>query len=102
MSKKEICFISLGLVLSLLGAAHAATNIEWTDGDPADHLWTSPDNWDRREVPDGDFAAFIRGAASVEETSPIIQEGMDFSVVYIIVNEGNSQEQTEAAQGRSI
>jgi len=90
MFKKLAHFISLGLVLSLLGAAHAATNVQWTDGDPADHLWTSPDNWDRGEVPDGDYAAFIRGPASIEETSPIIQDGMSFTVVYIIVNEGNS------------
>jgi len=90
MCKKLARFISLGLVLSLFGAAHAATNIQWTDGDPADHLWTSPDNWDRGEVPDGDFAAFIRNAASVEETSPIIEGGMNFTVTYIIVNEGDS------------
>jgi len=89
MCKILACLISLALVLFLAGMAPAATNIEWTDGDQSDHLWTSPDNWNRGEVPDGDYAAFIRGSAAVEETSPIIQAGMTFTVVYIIVNEGN-------------
>ncbi|HUU19553.1 MAG TPA: hypothetical protein VMW72_20555 [Sedimentisphaerales bacterium] len=90
MCKKLICLISLALVLFLAGKAPGATNIEWTDEDPNDHLWTSPNNWSRGVVPDGDYAAFIRGPASVEATSPIIQDGMTFTVVYVIVNEGNS------------
>ena len=90
MCKKLVCLISFALVLFLAGKAPAATNIEWTDEDPKDHLWTSPDNWSRDVVPDGDYAAFIRGPASVEATSPIIQDGMTFTVVYVIINEGNS------------
>jgi len=90
MCKKLVCLIYLALVLFLAGKAPAATNIEWTDEDPNDHFWTSPDNWSRDVVPDGDYAAFIRGPASVEATSPIIQDGMTFTVVYVIINEGNS------------
>jgi hypothetical protein len=78
------------LVLFLAGKAPAAINIEWTDGDSSNHLWTSPDNWNRREVPDGDYAAFIRGSAAVEATSPIIEAGIAVNVVWVIVNEGNS------------
>jgi len=90
MCKKLACLISLALVLFLAGKAPAATNIEWTDGDSSNHLWTSPDNWNRGEVPDGDYAAFIRGSVAAEATSPIIEAGIAVNVVYVIINEGNS------------
>jgi T5SS/PEP-CTERM-associated repeat protein len=49
MSKKLIYLISFVLVLGLAGNALAANYRDWDDGDPADHLWSSPANWS----PDG-------------------------------------------------
>jgi T5SS/PEP-CTERM-associated repeat protein len=45
MSKKLIYLISFVLVLGLAGNALAASYKDWDDGDPADHLWSSPANW---------------------------------------------------------
>jgi len=45
MYTRLIYLVSFVLALSLLGHVQAQT-ANWTDGDPADHLWTSPDNWD--------------------------------------------------------
>ncbi len=49
MSKKLVCLISIAVLLSLAGNAPAADYKDWDDGDLADHLWSSPANWD----PDG-------------------------------------------------
>lgn len=45
MSGKLICLISLAVVLGLAGNTRAADYKDWDDGDPADHLWSSPANW---------------------------------------------------------
>jgi len=45
MSGKLICLISLAVVLALAGNTRAADYRDWDDGDPADHLWSSPANW---------------------------------------------------------
>jgi len=49
MCKKLIYSISFVLVLGLAGSAMAQTYRDWDDGDPGDHLWSSPRNWN----PDG-------------------------------------------------
>ena len=47
MFRKLICLLSFVLVLSLMGDVQAA---EWTDGG-ADHLWSTPQNWDIGTLP---------------------------------------------------
>jgi len=47
MCKKLIFLISLVLLLGLVNNASAQYDeIYWDDGDPCDHLWSSPENWD--------------------------------------------------------
>ena len=45
MNTRLICLISFVLTLSLVGHVQAQT-ANWTDGDPADSLWSTPGNWD--------------------------------------------------------
>ncbi|MHC4586948.1 MAG: hypothetical protein ACYS3N_20650 [Planctomycetota bacterium] len=47
MFRKLICLVSFVLVLSVVGDIQAA---EWTDGG-ADHLWSTPQNWDIGTLP---------------------------------------------------
>jgi len=47
MFRKLICLVSFVLVLSVVGDVQAA---EWTDGG-ADHLWSTPQNWDIGTLP---------------------------------------------------
>ncbi len=45
-------------LLAAAGAAQAVVDNNWT-GDAPDQDWSSPDNWHRDEVPDGDDDAYI-------------------------------------------
>ncbi len=54
--------ISLVLILSLVGHVQAATS-NWTDGDPNDHLWSSPDNWDEYPSTIGHWVKIVNGEA---------------------------------------
>ena len=47
MFRKMICLVSFVLVLLVVGDIQAA---EWTDGG-ADHLWSTPQNWDIGRLP---------------------------------------------------
>jgi len=50
MYTKLIYLISFVLVLSLVGNVQAQT-ATWTDADPGDHLWSTPENWDEFPTP---------------------------------------------------
>jgi hypothetical protein len=91
MSKKLITLILVVLLFGLVGGAAAMDDIYWDDGDPCDHLWSSPNNWD----PDGtpvliDANTELGDAVHVESgfglgNSPII----DGSVILADPNTGS-------------
>jgi len=51
MSKKLVCLISIVVLLGLAGNAPAADYRDWDDGDFANHLWSSPANWNPEGLP---------------------------------------------------
>jgi len=51
MCRRLTFLISFVLLLALVGNASAMVDIEWDDGDPNDHLWSSPLNWSNNQVP---------------------------------------------------
>lgn len=85
MSKSTYILISIVLVFGLVGSAAAMDDIYWDDGDPCDHLWSSPNNWN----PDGvpvliDANAELGDAVHIEsgfglENSPIVDESVIFA-----------------------
>ena len=60
MYTKLIYVISFVLALSLVGHVQAQT-ANWTDGDPDDHLWSSPENWDEYPSDIGYWAKIVNG-----------------------------------------
>lgn len=50
MSKMLNCFVIFGVLLCLSGYT-LAQDISWNDGEPGDHLWSSPANWDLDSLP---------------------------------------------------
>ncbi|MHC4069732.1 MAG: LamG domain-containing protein [Planctomycetota bacterium] len=51
MWRKTILLISLVLLLGPVSSILAYDELYWDDGDPCDHLWSSPNNWDVDRVP---------------------------------------------------
>ena len=82
MSKRVHILISFVLLFGLVGSAAAMDDIYWDDGDPCDHLWSSPNNWN----PDGvpvliDANTELGDAVHIEsgfglENSPIVDESV--------------------------
>jgi hypothetical protein len=60
MYKQLIYLISFVLVLSLVGHVQAQT-ANWTDGDPDNHLWSSPENWDEYPSDISYWAKIVNG-----------------------------------------
>ncbi len=60
MNTRLICIISLVLALSLVGNVQAQT-ATWTDADPGDHLWSTPENWDAGLPDSADWAKIRNG-----------------------------------------
>ena len=75
MYARLIYLISLVLILSLVGHVQAATS-NWTDGDPNDHLWSSPDNWDEYPSTIGHWVKIVNGeaGATLESEGAICQK----------------------------
>jgi hypothetical protein len=48
----------------------------WDDGDPANHLWSSPLNWNPNTVPVANDVAQIGNLKADTPTSPVIADGM--------------------------
>ena len=82
MSKRTHILISIFFVFGLVGSAAAYDEIYWDDGDPCDHLWSSPENWDPCGYPsstdpctdDGDIVHVESGFGL--GNSPIIDDGV--------------------------
>jgi hypothetical protein len=62
--------VAFVLVLCLVNGASAAT---WTNADPNDELWSTPNNWDGG-VPDSEETATL---ADPEVHGPLIEDGID-------------------------
>ncbi len=73
MSKKLIYLISFILVL---GSVSNAEDIQWTDLG-ADHIWSTPENWDLGRVPTLVDDVRIDVPAAAMPNGPIIQDGID-------------------------
>jgi hypothetical protein len=73
MSKKLIYLISFVLVL---GSVSNAEDIQWTDLG-ADHLWSTPENWDLGRVPTLADDVRIDVPAAGAPNGPVIQDGID-------------------------
>jgi len=72
MFKKLICLVSIILVL---GSFSYAEDITWTDLG-ADHLWSTPENWDLGRVPTLADDVLIDAPAAAEPSGPVIQDGI--------------------------
>ncbi len=72
MSKKLIYLFCLVLVLGPVGKTLA--DVYWEDGDPSDHLWTTPGNWRDGVVPGINDKVRIKDIAEV--SSPIVDANM--------------------------
>ena len=76
MSTKLIYFVS---VVLLLGSVVQAEDIKWTDLG-ADHLWSTPENWDLGRVPTLADEVLIDVPAAAAPNGPVIQDGIDAKV----------------------
>ncbi|MFH1883126.1 MAG: LamG-like jellyroll fold domain-containing protein, partial [Planctomycetota bacterium] len=73
MCRKMIYLISFVLVL---GSVSNAEDIQWTDLG-ADHLWSTPENWNLGRVPTLDDEVLIDVPAAAAPNGPVIQDGID-------------------------
>jgi len=73
MCKKLIYFVS---VVLLLGSVVQAADIQWTDLG-ADHLWSTPENWEPVRVPTLADEVLIDVPAAAAPNGPVIQDGID-------------------------
>jgi len=60
----------------ILGSVSNAEDIQWTDLG-ADHLWSTPDNWDLGRVPTLADEVRIDVPAAAAPNGPVIQDGID-------------------------
>ena len=60
----------------MFGSAGYAEDIQWTDLG-ADHLWSTPANWDLSRVPTLDDEVLIDVPAAAAPNGPVIQDGID-------------------------
>jgi len=81
MCRKLFLVISFVSLLAWAGNASAA-EVTWDDGDPCDHLWSSPNNWDANGVPTSDDGLHLWGAAIAPPNGPVI-ETSDFEYSYM-------------------
>ena len=70
---------SIGLVLLAVSIAQGAT-LHWT-GSGGDNLWDNPDNWENNTVPGPGDEAYIDVPAARAPNGPVIQEGMELTVL---------------------
>jgi hypothetical protein len=73
MCKKLIYLIPFVL---MLGSVTDAEDIQWTDLG-ADHLWSTPENWDLGRVPTLADEVLIDVPAAAAPNGPVIQDGID-------------------------
>ncbi len=73
MFKKLIYFVSIVL---LLGSVVQAADIQWTDLG-ADHLWSTPENWEPVRIPTLADEVLIDVPAAAAPNGPVIQDGID-------------------------
>jgi len=73
MCKKLIYLIPFVLMLGSVGNAE---DIQWTDLG-ADHLWSTPENWDLGRVPTLADEVRIDVPAAAAPNGPVIQDGID-------------------------
>jgi hypothetical protein len=86
MCKKLMFLISFVAVVGLVSSASA---IDWTNADPANDLWNTPNNWDGNAVPGGGDLAYmsspptqgpvIEADVTVDEIGGLIDQVMDIS-----------------------
>jgi hypothetical protein len=77
MMKKFVtmCLVVAGVLV--LASASNAADVVWTDGDPADHLWSTPGNWDTGALPTLTDEVLIDVPAAAAPGGPLIQDGID-------------------------
>jgi len=73
MLRKLIYLVS---VVLLLGSVVQAADIQWTDLG-ADHLWSTPENWEPVRVPTLADEVLIDVPAAAAPNGPVIQDGID-------------------------
>ncbi len=78
MKKVKTKFLAVVVVL-VLGSFGIAEDIHWTDLG-ADHLWSTPENWENNTVPTSEDAAVIDPPAASAPNGPVIQEGIDAQI----------------------
>jgi len=75
MCKKMCLLISFVLLLALAGNASAIVVVYWDDGDPCDHLWSSPNNWNPDGAPGTDYQCRVNPPAATAPNGPVIDGG---------------------------
>ena len=70
--------VSFVVFVALVANASAQTRNNWTDGDPDDHLWSSPDNWSLNAAPAPGHIPWF-DIANTETTATLVEEGTDSS-----------------------
>ncbi|MHC4705698.1 MAG: LamG-like jellyroll fold domain-containing protein [Planctomycetota bacterium] len=73
MFKRLILLTSLIL---MLGLPRNGFGIAWTNADPNDELWNTPNNWDGNVVPTGDDTATLQ---ATDVNGPLVQDGVTAS-----------------------
>ncbi|MHC4388506.1 MAG: hypothetical protein ACYSX1_07850, partial [Planctomycetota bacterium] len=73
MFKRLILLTSLILIL---GLPRSGFGIAWTNADPNDELWNTPNNWDGNVVPTGDDTATLQ---ATDVNGPLVQDGVTAS-----------------------
>jgi hypothetical protein len=69
-------FIILTSFVLLLGSVSSAEDIKWT-GLGADHLWSTPENWDLGRAPTLEDEVRIDVPEAADPNGPVIEEGID-------------------------
>jgi len=85
MYKKNMCLISVVLLLGMVGSALAAPNINW-DNESGDRRWDNAVNWDPNVVPTSIDKAAIRQGGD----GPIIDSSTPVLVYRVVVGDWDS------------
>ena len=84
MFRRMSYLLSFVVLLSLGSHVAALDIVNWSDADPADHLWSTPNNWQGGKVPNDTNRATIQRDMYQGEFGPTIaKEGAISNIVYV-------------------
>ncbi len=88
--KKGSIILCISVVLGICASVQAAS---WDDGEPADHNWSSPANWDGDALPANGGTADIVTSQSAAPSNPVLQAGIQPAsgyLTHVIVGNGST------------